>query len=134
VAKAKKKKQVKKPVKKPVKKQLKKLPKTTKMKSTTDMSNMFVPLDDRVLIERSDVATKTASGLFIPDSGQEQTNKGTVVCVGPGHKSIKGHLRPTSVKMGERVLFAKYAGTEIKIGDDEYIVLRETDIIGVLEK
>ena len=119
-----------------VKAKTKKVVKATKPAKTakTDLSDMFVPLDDRVLVEPTIKVTKTPGGLFLGESNQEPTNRGTVVCVGPGHKSVKGHLRPTTVKNGEQVLFAKFAGTEIKIGNDKYVILRETDIIGVLEK
>ena len=141
MAKTKAKKVLKKVLKKTVKKAVKKTkvsprPVTklaTKTKVKSDLSDMFVPLDDRVLIERTLGPKKTPGGLFVPDSAQEQTDKGTVLSVGPGHKSPKGNLRPTAVKTGEQILFAKYAGTEIKIGDKNYIILRETDIIGVID-
>lgn len=135
-------------VKRPAKKTLKKKKQTTKpakkalthkkakggVRAKLDLSNMFSPLDDRVLINPSKMGAKSESGLYIPNSNDQQANKGTVVSVGRGHKSPRGHLRPTAVKIGEDVLYGKYAGTGIKIGDAEYVILRETDIIGVLEK
>lgn len=93
----------------------------------------FQPINDRVLIQRSEFSKQTAGGLFIPDSVGEAPNEGTVVGVGPGSKTKKGKIQPTSVKVGNKVLFSKYSGNEIKIDGQEFIILRENEILGVLE-
>ncbi len=91
------------------------------------------PLHDRVIVKRLDVETKSSGGIIIPDNAAEKPSKGKVVAVGPG-KSLKGGKhRPLAVKVGDVVLFGKYSGNEIKEGKDEYVVMREEDIIGVDE-
>ncbi len=94
----------------------------------------FHPLDDRVLVEREEALSKTAGGIFIPDTATDAPNRGTVVSVGPGHKGKKGFLRPTDVKPGQRVIFNKYSGNELKLGNKDYVIMRETDIIGIVEE
>lgn len=94
----------------------------------------FHPLDDRVLVEREEASQKTSGGIFIPGTASETPTRGTVVSVGPGHKGKKGLLRPTDVKPGQRVIFSKYSGNEIHLGDKDYIIMRETDIIGIVEE
>ncbi|HEY1772925.1 MAG TPA: co-chaperone GroES [Gammaproteobacteria bacterium] len=92
------------------------------------------PLGDRAIVKRLESETKTAGGILIPDSATEKPSKGKVLAVGPG-KSLKGGKhRPLAVKVGDEVLFGKYSGTEYKEGKDEFVVLREEDIIGVFEK
>ncbi len=91
------------------------------------------PLHDRVIVKRLESETKSAGGIVIPDSATEKPSKGKVIAVGPG-KTEDGKLHPVAVKVGDTVLFGKYSGNEYKEGTDEYVVLREEDIIGVFEK
>lgn len=94
----------------------------------------FYPLADRVLIEQSDGFSKTEGGLFIPDAYQEKPLEGKVLRVGPGFRSKKGALRPVDIQPGDRVMFAKYAGSKIQLDGQNYLVLSESDIIGVVTK
>jgi len=91
------------------------------------------PLQDRVLIRRVDPETKTAGGIFIPDNVQEKPVQGDVIAVGPGAHNKAGGLVPMHVKPGDRVLFAKWSGTEVKLDGDELMIMNEADIMGVLE-
>jgi chaperonin GroES len=92
------------------------------------------PLFDRVLVKRNDEPTKTASGLFIPDSAsKEKPVQGTVVAVGNGRVADDGKVTPLTVKSGDKVVFGKYAGTEIKVDGEERLILREDDILGIIE-
>ena len=91
------------------------------------MSLNIRPLADRVVIEPAPAEEKTASGIIIPDTAKEKPQRGTVVAVGPGKKD-----EPTSVKVGETVLYGKYAGTEITIEGGEYLIMRESDILAVV--
>jgi len=92
------------------------------------------PLGDRAIVKRLEAETKSSGGIIIPDNAAEKPSKGKVIAVGPG-KSLKGGKhRPLSVKVGDVVLFGKYSGTEYKEGTDEFVVLREEDVIGVFEK
>lgn len=91
------------------------------------------PLHDRVVIQRVDEDNKTKGGIVIPDTAKEKPLKGKVVAVGPGRVSDKGDVIPVAVKAGDQVLFGKYAGTEVKIDDDEYLMMKEEDIYGVVE-
>jgi len=93
----------------------------------------FRPLHDRVLIKRIEEEV-SSGGIVIPDSAKEKPSKGKVVAVGKGKPSPKGDRRPLYVKEGDVVLFGKYSGTEVKVGDEELIVMREEDILGVIEK
>ena len=93
----------------------------------------FQPLDDRVLVKRDEASKKTAGGLFIPDTASDAPTHGTVIAVGPGHIGKNGKLMPTTVKPGNKVMFAKYSGNEIKLNGNEYLIVRETDLIGVVE-
>ena len=90
------------------------------------------PLADRVIVKRVEQETKTASGIVIPDNAAEKPDQGEVLAVGPGKKTDKGELLAMSVKVGDRVLFGKYSGTEVKIDGEERVVLREDDILGVI--
>lgn len=94
----------------------------------------FYPLADRVLIEQSDGYSKTDGGLFIPDAYQEKPLEGKVLRVGPGFRSKKGLLRPIDIKAGDRVMFTKYAGSKIQLDGQNYLILSEADIIGVVTK
>lgn len=90
------------------------------------------PLQDRVLIKRVESEEKTASGLFLPSSAKEKPQEGEVIAVGPGRSNDKGEVIALTVKTGDRVLFGKYSGTEIKIEGVEHLIMREDDILGVL--
>jgi chaperonin GroES len=92
----------------------------------------FRPLHDRVVIERIDAEAKTAGGIIIPDTAQEKPQQGKVIAVGPGGRDERGKLIPIDVKVGNRILFGKWSGTEVKIDDVEYLIMKESDIRGVL--
>jgi len=91
------------------------------------------PLQDRVIVERLEGEDKTASGLYIPEAAKEKPQQGRVIAVGKGKVREDGTLHPLDLKSGDRVLFGKYAGTEIKVDSNDYLILREDDILGVLE-
>ena len=91
------------------------------------------PLNDRVLVERLEEEEKTQGGIIIPDTAKEKPAEGKVVAVGTGKKNEKGEVTPLDVKEGDRVLFGKYAGTEVKVGGNEYLIMREDDILGIIE-
>ena len=92
------------------------------------------PLQDRVIVKRVEEEEKTKGGIIIPDSAKEKPIEGKVVAVGNGKLGEDGKVHPLDVKAGDRVLFSKYAGTEIKLDGEEHLILREDDILGVLEK
>jgi chaperonin GroES len=92
------------------------------------------PLHDRVIVKRMEEERKTASGIVIPDTATEKPDQGEVLAVGPGKKDDKGNAIAMGVKVGDRVLFGKYAGQAVKIDGDEVLVMREEDIMGVIEK
>ena len=92
----------------------------------------FRPLHDRVVIERIDAEAKTAGGIIIPDTAQEKPQQGKVIAVGPGGRDESGKLIPVDVKVGDRILFGKWSGTEVKIDGVEYLIMKESDIMGVL--
>src|SRR5688572_1743883 len=92
----------------------------------------FRPLHDRVVVERIEAEAKTASGIIIPDTAKEKPQQGKVVAVGPGGRDESGKLIPVDVEVGQRVLFGKWSGTEVKINDVEYLIMKESDIMGVL--
>ena len=92
----------------------------------------FRPLHDRVVLERIDAEEKTAGGIIIPDTAKEKPQQGKVVAVGPGGRDESGKLIPIDVKVGDRVLFGKWSGTEVKIDSVEYLIMKESDIMGVL--
>ncbi|MEC8665636.1 MAG: co-chaperone GroES [Pseudomonadota bacterium] len=92
----------------------------------------FRPLHDRVLIRRLEQDAKTAGGIIIPDSAQEKPMEGEVLSVGTGHINDNGDVRPLDVKAGDRVLFTKWAGTEITMDGEELLVMKESDIMGVV--
>jgi chaperonin GroES len=93
----------------------------------------FRPLHDRVIIKRLDEQEKTAGGIIIPDTAKEKPQQGKVIAVGNGTTLPNGQIVPLQVKEGDRVLFGKYAGTEVKFGDEEHLVMREDDILGILD-
>ena len=93
----------------------------------------FRPLHDRVLVRRLEGEEKTAGGIIIPDTAKEKPMEGEVVAVGPGARSEDGKLHPLDVKVGDRILFGKWSGTEVKIEGTEYLILKESDVMGVIE-
>ena len=90
------------------------------------------PLADRVIVKRVENETKTASGIVIPDSAAEKPDQGEVLAVGPGKRNDKGELTALTVKVGDRVLISKYGGTEVKIDDEKFTLVREDDILGII--
>ena len=92
----------------------------------------FRPLHDRIVIKRIEAEAKTAGGIIIPDTAKEKPQQGEVVAVGPGGRDESGKLIPIDVKAGDRVLFGKWSGTEVKIDDQEYLIMKESDVMGVL--
>ena len=94
----------------------------------------FRPLHDRVLIESLESEEKTAGGIIIPDTAKEKPHEGKVIAVGPGAKSEDGKTIPMDVKVGDRVLFGKWSGTEVKVDGKEYSIMKESDIMGVVGK
>jgi chaperonin GroES len=92
----------------------------------------FRPLHDRVVIERIDAEAKTAGGIIIPDTAKEKPQEGKVIAVGPGGRDENGKLIPIDVRLGDRILFGKWSGTEVKIDGIEYLIMKESDIMGVL--
>ena len=93
----------------------------------------FRPLHDRVLVRRVTAEEKTAGGIIIPDTAKEKPQEGEVVAVGPGTLNDRGELRPLDVKAGDRILFGKWSGTEVKLNNEELLIMKESDIMGVLE-
>src|SRR6201747_94295 len=94
----------------------------------------FRPLHDRVVVRRIDAEAKTAGGIIIPDTAQEKPSQGEITAVGPGGRDEAGKLIPIDLKVGDRVLFGKWSGTEIKIEGVEYLIMKESDILGVIEQ
>jgi len=92
----------------------------------------FRPLHDRIVIKRIDADAKSAGGIIIPDTVKEKPQQGVVVAVGPGGRDESGKLIPIDIKVGERVLFGKWSGTEVRIDDDDYLIMKESDVMGVL--
>ena len=92
------------------------------------------PLHDRIVVSRIESEEKTAGGIIIPDTAKEKPQKGEIVAAGPGKRNEDGKVQPLDVKKGDKVLFSKYAGTEIKVEGDELLIMREDDIMGVIEK
>ena len=98
------------------------------------MSNKKIrPLQDRLIVERLEGDEKTSSGLYIPDSAKEKPQQGKVIAVGKGRVLQDGTVQPVDLKEGDTILFGKYSGTEIKIEESEYLIMREDDVLGVLE-
>ena len=96
------------------------------------MDSNVRPLHDRVIVKRIEEEEKTKGGIIIPDTAKEKPQEGRVVSVGPGRRE-DGKLIPTDVKAGDRILFSKYAGTELKLNDEEHLIMREDDILGIIE-
>jgi chaperonin GroES len=94
----------------------------------------FRPLHDRVVVRRTEQETKSAGGIIIPDTAAEKPQQGEIIAVGPGARDESGKLVPLDVKKGDRVLFGKWSGTEVKIDGQELLIMKESDIMGVLDK
>ena len=94
----------------------------------------FRPLHDRVLVRRIEAEEKTAGGIIIPDTAQEKPSQGEVTAIGPGGRDEAGKLIPIDLRVGDRVLFGKWSGTEVKIDDVELLIMKESDIMGVLDE
>jgi chaperonin GroES len=110
-------------------------PKFQLSKNQLSMENTmkFRPLHDRIVVKRIDAEEKTAGGIIIPDSAQEKPSQGEVIAVGPGGRDESGKLIPLDVKVGEVVLFGKWSGTEVKIDGQDLLIMKESDIMGIIE-
>src|SRR6187401_2469150 len=93
----------------------------------------FRPLHDRVLVRRLEGEEKTAGGIIIPDTAKEKPMEGEVVAAGPGARSEDGKLHPLDVKVGDRILFGKWSGTEVKLDGEDLLILKEADVLGILD-
>lgn len=93
----------------------------------------FRPLHDRVLVRRLEEDEKTPGGIIIPDTAKEKPMQGEILAVGPGARNEKGEIAPLDVRVGDRILFGKWSGTEVKIDGDELLIMKESDIMGVTE-
>jgi len=94
----------------------------------------FRPLHDRVVVKRIDPDAKSAGGIIIPDTAQEKPSQGEIIAVGPGGRDESGKLIPIDLKVGDRVLFGKWSGTEVKLDSVDYLIMKESDIMGVLDE
>jgi len=92
------------------------------------------PLSDRIVVKLIEREAKTSSGIILPESAREKPQEGEVVAVGPGARNDKGEHMPLDIKVGDIVLYAKYAGTEVKLGDEKHLILRESDILAVVDE
>ena len=93
----------------------------------------FRPLHDRVVVRRTDGDDKTKGGIIIPDTAKEKPSEGVIVAVGPGARDESGKIVPPDVKAGDRILFGKWSGTEVKLDGDELLIMKDTDIMGVID-
>jgi len=100
---------------------------------TETISMKFRPLHDRVLVRRVESEQKTAGGIIIPDTAQEKPMEGKVIAVGTGHKADDGTVTKLDVKKGDKILFGKWSGTEVKVDGEDLIIMKESDILGVIE-
>jgi chaperonin GroES len=94
----------------------------------------FRPLHDRVVVKRIDADTESAGGIIIPDTAQEKPSQGEIIAVGPGGRDEGGELVPIDLKVGDRVLFGKWSGTEVKLDSIDYLIMKESDVMGVLQE
>lgn len=97
------------------------------------MATKLTPLHDRIVVRRIEEADTTRGGIIIPDSAKDKPQEGEVVAVGKGKSNDEGKISPLEVKAGDRILFGKYAGTEIKIDGDEFLIMREEEVLGILD-
>jgi chaperonin GroES len=93
----------------------------------------FRPLHDRVVIRRVESDDRTPGGIIIPDTAKEKPQEGEVIAVGPGARDETGGMQPLDVRVGDRILFGKWSGTEVRIAGEEYLIMKESDILGVLD-
>jgi chaperonin GroES len=93
----------------------------------------FRPLHDRILVRRIEVDEKTAGGIIIPDTAKEKPQEGEIIATGAGARDESGQLRPLDVKVGDRILFGKWSGTEIKLDGEDLLIMKESDVMGVIE-
>ena len=93
----------------------------------------FRPLHDRILVRRIEAEEKTAGGIIIPETAKEKPQEGEVIATGPGARDESGQLRPLDVKIGDRILFGKWSGTEIKLKGEDLLIMKESDVMGVIE-
>jgi chaperonin GroES len=93
----------------------------------------FRPLHDRILVRRVDSEEKTKGGIIIPDTAKEKPQEGEVIAVGPGARNEAGQIQPLDVKAGDRILFGKWSGTEIKINGEDLLIMKESDVMGIIE-
>jgi chaperonin GroES len=98
------------------------------------MTTKFKPLHDRVLVRRVESDTRTAGGIIIPDTAKENPSEGEVIAVGSGARAENGTVTPLDVRPGDRVLFGKWSGTEVKIDGEELLIMKESDLLGVIEE
>ena len=101
---------------------------------TATVATTFTPLHDRILVRRVDEGETVRGGIIIPDSAKEKPQEGEVIAVGKGKSNDEGKVFPLDVKAGDRVLFGKYSGTEIKIEGEEFLIMREEEVLGILKK
>ena len=94
----------------------------------------FRPLHDRVVVRRIDAEEKTAGGIIIPDTAKEKPQEGEIIATGPGARNEAGQLAPIDVQPGDRVLFGKWSGTDVKIDGQDYLIMKESDLLGVVDK
>ena len=94
----------------------------------------FRPLHDRVVVKRIDAETKSAGGIIIPDTAKEKPSQGEIIAVGPGGRDEGGELVPIDLKVGDRVLFGKWSGTEVRLDSIDYLIMKESDVMGVLQE
>ena len=97
------------------------------------MATKLIPLGDRLLVERLEAETTTSGGIVLPDAAKEKPIKGKVVAVGEGRRNDDGEIVPMQVSKGDRILFGKYAGTEVKLDGDEYLIMKEDDVLAIIE-
>jgi len=102
------------------------------LKDITMAKTTFRPLHDRVVVKRIDAEEKTKGGIIIPDNAKEKPSEGQVIAVGPGGRDESGKLIPIDLKVGNRVLFGKWSGTEVKLDGEDLLIMKESDILGVL--
>ncbi len=102
--------------------------------TATSVSTKFTPLHDRILVRRLEETETVRGGIIIPDSAKEKPQEGEVISVGKGKSNDEGKVFPLDVKSGDRILFGKYSGTEIKIDGEEYLIMREEEVLGIVKK
>jgi chaperonin GroES len=102
--------------------------------AATSVTTTFTPLHDRILVRRLEETETVRGGIIIPDSAKEKPQEGEVVSVGKGKSNDEGKVFPLDVKAGDRILFGKYSGTEIKIDGEEYLIMREEEVLGIIKK